>query len=603
VPDIYREKIDAFTVMQEMCEKHGLDWQIVPNSLVSPKLPGRRQVMYYLRESAYVDVGAVALDWSHRGTSYDIDEITYDKRLRQIPLLQPGDVAELVTNLLFIGDAKTLPANVDYLIQSNLWINVGDVTTKYTILSVPYPPNPKPWIYSTNPDYWNYVDSSLVRDDDGHPALCFRLWGGSSFYNVMQHVLPERTGMFKLDADYRTWRRLKFKFRHATRDYTDTSTYTVRLHCSSATEQEDAPALEQSEWLDLNFEYQFGEGTQEAEGVSIHDTVDGNGWTEIDLLLPSFTKGGVLDDAHGWTQNYLLDGASMLLPTKVDFISFEITPSESEPGITYDGKQFLPPLQLKQAAPAGSIYLEIDDPDKYFQRGYGFSSSLSGEVVCDPKPSCYVGDGTFSTSELVHVDGVNGDYPGTYNVKLMKPLDNSYSSGDYLFIPSGRIYSISQLRLEKNIINDFDLTDELDSSLANPKRYRVIERSEVETGIDLLNIIRSELMRSKPKVMAKLTLDGDPRFKPGLDVDINLDQERADDGVSTFSDFHDNVVRLDDFQYVVDGVDFYMVFTLSDRNKFTRTYVMNFDEIQGAIQNRRLVDAATRNEGRFEEAT
>ena len=565
----FREE-SAFKVMQDGCDEIGYEWQIVINpSGATPA--ARREVQLYQRVFGPIAVQPL---------------IEFDRNIRDAPRIVMGDTTKLTSGVIITGMSETIPPDVSGWIQQGLWPDLSYTNREYTMLSVPYPPN-SARIGSGG----EFSDASLVIDDEGKAALNLQktVLGAGQFYCCFNYYTDEsgQPKAARMEIDLRQWRRLKFRFKHGTRDTPDLgSAYRIGIHSTGG------PGIQ---FLNSAYKYDFGTGVQQDDPtfvdptdanlndpqVSDHDTISDSDWTEIDLLLPEVDpSGATITKHHGW---FAVTGGGAPDPTKIDFISIGISPAESEPGNTYAasvppafvGRPFIHRVALTTAPtiPSGTRYLDTANPENIFGRGTGtFPTGISGETMFfNPRPYCLIA-GRHAGSwhiEPVYIAGINGpDYPSpaytgaaAATIRLENGLQNTYSSQTYLYIVGGWSISFSQIHFERNILLEKAATS-VPLHLQNPKRYRLADYQELEYSSEAeakadqdllaLGISRQDL---------RIRVDGDPRQRIGMRVVPRLDPERSDAGEPDMV-FQDVPMVIDDVEHRVIGADFVNVFLL-----------------------------------------
>ena len=617
--------IDAFSLMEKLCEAGGLEWQIVPDpenqqwGYASPtaywtnpplvanlnqdgtgrtatygglfsgdwrflgKASSRRMLMVYPRKDDYCPtvygygatnflpprVGLTTPNWTYRGTTVTgfTAALTLDFTvIRDIPKIVVDDSTNLATNLILTGDAPTYPTDRDAWMNSILWVDLDDVSWKSVSTSVPLPSN--------SSAYWStsrFADASLVWDDEGHPAICFRKWNRNrimpmlGFHPSLRHedwVL--RAAQFEVDL--REMRHLRFKVRDP--DYYDVyqyplnlprgNTYRVKLHCDIGDQAYTA-------WAD-NYLYQ-------------DLTLTSADWTDVNLVLPEIREsktspGFTVFNYNGWSIYGTVD------VTKIDWVSFDVNYTGTEPGpVAYlEGGvdlHFLDRLTVSGAT-AGAKSIQLNYPERYFQLGPGFGAYSGVIYFTEPQPMLMIGDITYASHEIVYISaieagGTSGRWEGK-NILLTQPLKNTYPS-PYLFLPGGWSFCVSQLRFEDNNLTE-NLTLGLTTDQQNPKRYRVVNYADMKYNGEINERIRQEALRSKPLAMLNVIIDGDLRYHIGFQVTVDL-------GVG--SPFHLVDMMIDDIQYIVDGVDFYMILTLGSSDFDKRSYLYDLQQLQGNV--------------------
>ena len=565
----FREE-DAFKVMQDACDEAGWEWQIVINP--SGATPAqRRAVQVYERASAPISNQQL---------------IEFDRNIREAPRIVMGDTSQLVSGVIISGLQSTIPPEVSGWIQPSLWPDMSWSNREYTMLAIPYPPNSA----IASPSGGRFSDASLVIDDEGMGALNLQKTniGAGHFYLVFNYYTDEsdQPHAARMDIDLRQWRRLKLRFRHATRETPDLGTlYRIALHSTGT------PALQ---FLNSSFEYDFGEnnkqddpafidpdGNPNVPQVSDHDTISDENWTEIDLLLPEIDPDGVtVDKHHGWVE---VTGGGAPDPTAIDFVSIIVQPTESEPGETYPvatippaftGRPFIHRVALNTTIPIGTRYLTIANPEEIFGRGTGvFPTGIGGETLFwNPRPVCLIAgrSGGSWKFEPVYIAGINGpDYPnpaypasgGQATVRLENATDRLYHNDTYLYIVGGWSISFSQIHFERNVLLEKDVTS-VPAHLENPKRYRLTDYQEIEYSSEAearADQALLELGISRQSV--RIRVDGDPRQRIGMRVTPRLDPERSADGEPDMV-FQNVSMFIDDVEHRVRGTDFYNVFLL-----------------------------------------
>jgi len=585
--------IDAAAAMTKIKRS----WQIIPlpnntNSGVDNlSLASRRRLCFDSRfDSGFVSPDFKSYSEGIWNSAYNIE---YGENIRTIRRLLVDDNTQMITDYIHVTEDISFPRNPDLFCIPSLWVDKDEVAEKFHMLSVPAPSNPRTG---------DFVDMSMIRDDEGNPAICFRSWGKTRLYNVLsfspvetwrvtRNNLPtmNQYGQTRLQhgnsfmLDWTEWSPLKFKFRHASRESIDAgSTYKVRLHCLrdyDADEDEwrsDETHFDQDEWLDCYYEYDFTSEITNDQWVEISIPLEVATWTQLNSP----------DEGRCWG------------------ISFEVVPAETEDtSYLINGKNFRDRLSLTAASSAGEHFIKIDNPENYFFRGDGFTTALSGEIVFDdPKPTLYIGDG-IATYEQITLDAVNGDYPGTYNVRLTKPLENSYSPAKHIYIPSGKAYSISRLRFERGFREptaaQYATNDYYSDWLENPKRIQVLDRREDSTTMERGLLDEDVEYQHQGLKTFKGVIDGDLRFHIGFNVDPMIDDPaRSAAGILfllfMWEDSYYHAFR--DIEYVVDGTDFYMVVDVTGPGDKETTP----ESVDAETQRRSLQNRHNRTSSRFE---
>lgn len=628
--------VDAFTLMEKLCEAGGFEWQIVPDPenqqwgysaptayWTSPPLPAninedgtgrpldygglvtrdwrflgtassRRMLMVYPRkvdgcatvyDAGYATinppiVGKVMPNWTYRGASTFDYSMTLDYTvIRDIPKILVEDTSNLMTNIIVSGDPPTYPANRSAWMASSLWVDLDDITWKFTSIDIPLPSNPA--AYFTYPPGPKYGDRTLVWDDEEYPAICFRKMRRArmmpviGFHPSLAHQdWAIRMAQFEIDCREMRW--LRFKFRdpnyYDNERYVRGNTYTVKLHC-------DIGNQPYTSWAE-NYLYRT---------FTISPAV-GSGWTAIDLPLPividsKTAPGYTVSSYNGWSTHGTVD------VSKIDFLSFDVVFVGEEPGplvyLAPDGST----LHFHDApsisgAVAGSQSIQLDNPSYYFALGEGFANYGGMLLFNEPQPMCYVGDSGFADHEIIYIVAIDTDggrWDGK-NVLLSKPLNKTYDPYGKLFLPGGWSFCVSQLRFEKSELSEY-FNAELDGDQANPRRYRVVKYQDMNFGGEINERIRQEVLRAKPLNGIIATIDGDLRYHTGFQVDVDL-------GVN--SPYHNVTMMIDDLQYIVENTDFYMKVVLGPSHFDKRSYAYDLQQLQGTINRKLLRDEVSK---------
>ena len=566
----------SFKVMQDGCDEAGWEWQIVVNAAGATPA-ARREVRLFKRTLAPTSGQQL---------------IEFDRNIRFAPRIIMGDTTQLISGIIITGLLSTVPPDVSGWIQMGLWPDIAYANREYTLLSIPFPPN-SALIGSGG----EFADASLVIDDEGYGAINFQKTelGAGQFYLVFNYYTDDsgQPKAIRMSLDLRRWRRLKFKFRHATRT-AGGNLYRISIHSTGA------PA---AQFLNSNYFYDFGTGAVQDDPtyidpggnpnspqVSDHDTITDNDWTEIDLLLPEVAQDGTIavnaDGQplnHGWTA---VTGGGAPDLTAIDFISIFIAPSETEPGNTYGAgstppdlttRRFIHRIALNTNIPAATRYLTINNPENFFGRGTGaFPLGIGGEAMFfNPLPYCLIGgkDNNFPKKwkyEPVYIAGINGsDYPtpaypasgGKATVRLADPILNTYTSNTYLYIVGGWSISFSQMHLEMNVLFEKGAAS-VPMHLQNPKRYRVVDYQEIEYGNEAeARADQGLLEMGISRQSVRVRVDGDPRQRIGMRVTPRFDPARSAAGEPNMI-FQDVSMFIDDAEYRLVGTNFFSIFLL-----------------------------------------
>jgi hypothetical protein len=366
---------------------------------------------------------------------------------------------------------------------------------------------------------------------------------------------------------------------------TELSTYRVRLHTNIDNR------FEPGDWDRRAFVYQFGVGDQQSNGLGL-DTVNTRYWHTINILLPELDdETGEVVNWNGWEPEYPLDGLSLPVsadPTSIDFVSLDLFCGELVLGTNIHGYNWLLPsnstafpdnvIPLKVNILAGSYYIQMDSPEQFFYRGEArpiIGAGTETELYFyDPKPIIFIADANLENGEWVQVEAINGLYPAPYNVKLTHPTQIDHyavlpvgrNTVDYIWFPAEHSVSISQFRFQKNKALNISARGLYDSQYLYPYRYRLTSYTDVATPRDAFAKARQELSELGGTTQyIKVQVEGDPRFLMGY-----LVQPQFDPGRETL--FHNISMRIDDVQYVVDGIDFYCDLTLGTIETRGRSY-------------------------------
>jgi len=501
-----------FDIMQKACQEQVYDWKI--NHL--------RQVMYYSRANPPLPTD---------------EHIRYTTNIRDVPEIVVGDTNDLVTNIIVKdGLSSTLPADISqWCVVPDSWIEITTwgMRTYGPILTPP----------PSNPISKTYTDFTLVWDDEGYPALCFQYQGVQIAFQIHHGCwMPdgpgggESTGIL-MEADLRKYRRIKFKWRHLTRDGSANTKYSIRLHS-----RKDVPTP--PAYLNDLFEFQFGEGIQEDLGYSRNDTITNGEWTLIDLLLPQPNEDGTIDfgdttQMKGWTVVGNPD------PILINWLSFSFELHEADPGYaTSSGKS------LTSTANQGDFFIKVNDP----QHLGGWPTGDNTRRMFSRPVDCLLIGSPTTKRENVEVQLVNCEYasPAGRNIRLNAPLINSYTTAAKLWVKAGKTISFSQLHLER----DFQEGGE-ESFILGPKRYGIYDADELKFQSEVdkkVEEILNEVGTSKQYV--KVKIDGDPEKEIGRRVRTYLDPAHS-------LIFQGTPMIIDNVQYDLTTVDLAQTLTLT----------------------------------------
>ena len=377
-----------------------------------------------------------------------------------------------------------------------------------------------------------YADATLIFDDEVAPALCFQNESVNQF-NLNLSIYRDASGEYQygqLQLDLREWQRLKFRFRHATRNGPG-STYRLQLHTGGVD-------LTGGEFFNNRYQYDFGEGTQDI------DTIDSDEWTEIELLLPEVDVDGNVTELNGWTAYSAWDVFHGIWvppdPTNINWVSIFVSCNESNPGHG-------PGQAILASAPAGDQYLRVANPE-YFASGSTRKLFLL--------PNTYIlEDGV---SEDVRIKGVSLDStPSPDNLELDKVVINSYAPGATVSVMGGWTICFSQFHFERKLRYEPSAT-----APAPPYRYRMMNAKEMENLNEAVARADGIIVQEKGVMKAvRLFIDGDPRFEAGYSPKLYLDVDPFDN-ISMF---------IDDIQFQLGAdLDFEVTLTLGEGDRRTR---------------------------------
>ena len=449
----------ALDLMQDMAEEITYEWTI----------DHMRQVMLYPRISPPTPTN---------------QDIRYNTNIQHSPEIMLGDTSEIITHVIVTdGEPQTIPSDIDtWCLTEGVWQDVNAELRAYTAATNPPPPNAMSGAYS---------DATLIWDDEGHPALCFQHMSPASSDQFILHLTYYVDGSLdevgaRMGLDLRIWRRLLFKWRHRSRpsnwlSFKPGAFYRIFIHTT---------------YDDFYF-FEFGEGTQEANGDSNHDTVDDQDWSLIDLILPEPDEDGGLFDAKGWTKT----GSPDL--REINWIHFSCQLPETSPG-------YGPGQAISPGASAGDRYVTVPAASRFAGMGGGFT----GEKKLFSPPFAVLG------SENVEIDSVNpAEAPGGENIRLRWPLNNAHGGGSQLRLRGGRIICFSQVHFERNVS-----VQEEASVKVGPNRYRIAQAKELEYLKEIegkaVQVLGQE---GEPRKWVKIIVDGDPEKMIGYRVTIHLD--------------------------------------------------------------------------------
>lgn len=478
----------ASEVMGDICDEIAYEW----------KIDYLKRAYLYPRVSApYPSVLSPAYS------------IRFSTNLREISKLCMGDTTERVTHII-VTDAfsTTMPPGIDsWCLNPSMWPDLTNPVRGYGASAYPPP---------CNPATQSYADSSLIIDDEGHPALCFQLSdvGLGNFSLYLSLFIDSGGGeqWSDLNLDLREFRRVKFRFRHPTRASPDPgSTYRITLHSA----------------LNDFYRYEFGRGVglspQLASGVTEHDTISDRSWSEIDLLLPECDETGTVTNLHGWVVNGTPD------PTDIAWPRLSAFCREADPGLG-PGQQILVKVNKDDE------YLSVQFPEKFA----GLQAGITGARRFWQESICLLRKG--AQSEEVRIRGTSlASTPLPYNIELVKGVLQTYNLGSpqpWLYLKGGWTICFSQFHFERNLRYEQGV-----ASPRPPYRYRLMVSKEMEHLNEAVaragSIIEQE---TGAKIYARLTVDGNPEFEVGGRTRIYF-------GVDPFNNVG---MVIDDVEYVLE---------------------------------------------------
>ncbi len=499
---------NPFDTMQQICEEIVMEW----------KIDYLKRVMLYPKSNPPIPTNQY---------------ITYSTNIREVPEIVLGDTDNIITDAIVKdGLPYTKPNPVTlWSTATGLWNEITDWGLRpYDPVVAPFPPNS---IRQT------YTDSSLTLDPDGYPAVNFQYQGPQTRFQIHLGYWLLSAGSTdvsgaQLNLDLRTYRRIKLRWRHASKDLMTTSTYTIELHTPNKT----------TGVINLNnfFRFNFGEGIQEDLDHSLNDTVDSDGWHEIDLLLPQPDVDGNIslidpDQMKGWEATGNPD------PTNIDWIAFFIDLQEPDPGYAVStGKK------LAAGVTAGDQYIQLTDPEQI--AGYA-PGTMTTTRTMQRTIECDIVQG--GTTETVHILMIYPpSTPGTTNVLLEYPLLNSFTAAAKLYVKGGKSFSFSQLHFERNFQESGQ-----EIPTIGPRRYRLYDADELSYQSEVDGKTEAVLnMDAHPRQWVKIIIDGDPEKEIGTRVRVFLDPHHN-------QIFQNVAMIIDNVEYLLTDVDLEQTLTLT----------------------------------------
>lgn len=482
-------------VMSDIVDEAGYEWRI----------DYLRRVMLYARSSPPTP--------SASSSAYTI---RYTTNFRNASKIVMGDTTEKITHAIVTdGASNTMPPDIDaWCLNPSMWPDLTNPVRAYGAAALPAPCNPSDAIYS---------DVSLIMDDQGHPALCFQMESAPNFnLNLSLYVdAVLATQASNLNLDLREWRRLKFRFRHASRVTPDAGTI-YRAFIRTL--------------LNDVYYYDFGRGAglspQLVAGDTDHDTILYAVWCEIDLLLPECDVDGNVTDLHGWIPVGTPD------PMDINWVSISVFCAEASPGHG-------PGQALTVGSAAGTQYLAVANPELFA----GLDGTGTSTKRFWQESVCLVQKG--ATSEEVRLRGTSLDStPAPYNVELAKELNNNYNlpgPTPRLYLKGGWTICFSQLYFERNL-----RYEEAAVSPTPPYRYRMLISKEME-NLNEAQARAGAIIEQETETLKfiNLLVYGSPDFEIGYRSRVYL-------GIAPFNNVW---MILDDVQYSL-GADQDFIVTL-----------------------------------------
>ena len=505
-------------VMRNGCEQAGWEWQI----------NFKKQVMLYQRDAGPLVAQPL---------------IEYDRNIKNLPEIVMGETGELITHVIVTdGEAATVPPEVDgWCRNPKDWPDISNPNSVFSVIDFPAPPNI---------DRGIFADQSLTFDDQGHPALCF-IKDSVYQFNLALSFFSDAAGNAEfatLNLDLRKWRRIKFRFRHATRSpayeygggsYTTGTTYRILIQTS----------------LSTGYYYDFGKGTsnpinrspQLVNGHTDYDTVTGTGYNEIELLLPEPDVDGVVSDANlkGWIRITGYNG------NICNYIGLSVYCAEPNPG------PYGPSLSLGANITAGDDYIDINAVEQL--GGYPLGTPLEAPITRKIELIAVQG----AVEESLIVQGINGSfYPLGTNCMLSPQAQNNFATASTtLYVRAGWTIAFSQLRFERALKYE----EEALSPLGPPYRYKLVTKKEMEYLTEAESYAAIELAQeASAKQWVKVVVDGDPRITIGYRMTVRLDPYHS-------KVFQNVPMIIDDLEYNLESqVDFFMELMLAPSNKTSK---------------------------------
>ncbi len=363
----------------------------------------------------------------------------------------------------------------------------------------------------------------------------------------------------------------------------ESNLYRVFLHTYNPTWKGNVNVWNQA------FIYDFGTGAKQSSTTfndpvaSNYDVVVAGIWSEIDILLPEVNPDGTIGDGtigsltddtymHGWRPVYLSgpphSPSTTADPTNIDFVGLYIDCKERGPGgtatdapgaisrsLSGTNKNFVATLTLGAPAAAGDLFIKVTNAERIagdYAMGVG-AAPTEARIFRSPYPEYFIWKnlGNYEPIKIAAIATSGAYYPGTTNVLLQAPLQNNYTIASQLLCRGGWNFCFSQLHFA---LGSIDKAASLPANLANPKRFRLISSDDVEYLVDVEGLADQALLDATALQAIKLTLDGDPRRRIGLQVTPYLDPDRFAAGLPTT--FHGIDTIIDSMEHQVNDVDF-----------------------------------------------
>jgi len=536
----------ACDVLRNGCEQAGWEWQV----------DTQKRVMLYPRAS---------------GPAAAQPLIQFSRNIRHIPEIVMGETGELITHVIVTdGESISVPSDIDSWCRNPKdWPDLSNPNMTFSVVDFPAPPNITRGLYA---------DQSLTFDDEGHPALCF-MKDTIYQFNISLSFFSDAAGnpeFATLNLDLRKYRRIRFRFRHATRNpdyeygggsYTTGTIYRILIKNS----------------LGEGYYYDFGKGTsnptnrspQLVNGNTDHDEISDTEWTEIELLLPEPDIDGVVadDKLYGWVRIGAYNGKTC------NYVEISVYCAEPNPG------PYGPSLSLASNITAGDDYININA----IERLGGYPPGTPLETPITRKIELIAKQG--ATEESLIVQGINGPfYPAGTNTQISPAAQNNFTAGSAtIYVRSGWTIAFSQLRFERAL----RYQQEALSPLGPPYRYKLVTKKEMEYLTEAESYATIELAQeASAKQWVKIMIDGDPRINIGYRMRLYLDPYHS-------KIFQNVPMIIDDLEYNLDDqVELSMELLLAPSNEASKaralTEMTAFDVLFRKAENLSVMKALTK---------